>query len=76
MYDKYNIALDEPERKADMEATATFLWDAKKKLAGYEKGLIAVPASPSGAAVGPVGDSNKVLKINFYLNIGYRNLNL
>ena len=61
MYGKHNIALDEPERKADMEATAKFLWDAKKRLAGFEKALIAVPTSPPGASGGSVGSSNEAL---------------
>ena len=36
IYDKYNMSLEESERKADMDATAKFLWDAKKRLVGFE----------------------------------------
>ena len=61
VYDKFNIALEDAERKADMEATASFLWDAKKKLAGFEKDLVAAPTSPLDASGAHVSGSNAEL---------------
>ena len=61
VYDKFNIPLEDTDRKADMEATASFLWDAKKKLAGFEKDLVAAPTSPLDASGGHVSGSNAEL---------------
>ena len=46
IYDKYNISLEDANRKTGMEETDKFLWDAKKLLAGFEKTLVAVPGPP------------------------------
>ena len=61
VYDKHNVSLEDENRQADMEATAKFLWDAKKWLAGFEKALIAVPTSPSDASGGSGSASNAAL---------------